>query len=154
MLTDLPVGVGLIQTNDLIGECGAGQFQHQPWPQGPGGIAFVADDQVQAHVVAPFITIHTQVAAQRPVRLTPESARIVGDSASMPTAGTPDKYRLSAYLAASLKRPCQVRYSALIFTYSWDRSVVQIVSLQSPRPSSIRMVISSSAITALPCASV
>lgn len=23
----------------------------------------------------------------------------------------------------------QVRYSALIFTYSWDRSVVQIVSL-------------------------
>ncbi|AXQ49591.1 hypothetical protein DZC31_22890 [Stenotrophomonas rhizophila] len=37
----------------------------------------------------------------------------------------------------------QVRYSALIFTYSWDRSVVQMVSLHWPRPSSIRMVISS-----------
>src|SRR5690606_9540200 len=48
----------------------------------------------------------------------------------------------------------QVRYSALIFTYSCDRSVVQIVSLQLPRPSSMRMVISSRAITAAPCSSV
>ena len=48
----------------------------------------------------------------------------------------------------------QVRYSALILTYSWDRSVVQMVSLHWPRPSSIRMVISSSAMTLEPCSSV
>ncbi|MNN09539.1 hypothetical protein D3C81_1224240 [compost metagenome] len=48
----------------------------------------------------------------------------------------------------------QERYSALIRTYSWDRSVVQMVSLNWPRPSSMRMPISACAITAAPCSSV
>ena len=50
--------------------------------------------------------------------------------------------------------PNQVRYSALMRTYSWDRSLVQTVSEALPALRSTVMVISSSAITAAPAASV
>lgn len=57
-------------------------------------------------------------------------------------------------LSDTMTNADQVRYSALIRTYSWDRSVVHSVSLCWPRPSSMRMVISSWAITRAPCSSV
>src|SRR5690606_34431833 len=127
----------------------AGQLEGQGATQRPGGIQLVADDQVIAHGSAP--SVWDFGAALQPIAGKPA-----------PT-GTAQGLKVTLYLwelacrrkgreaAPALN---QVRYSALIFTYSWDRSVVQMVSLHWPRPSSIRMVISSWAITAAPCSSV
>ncbi|MNY36526.1 hypothetical protein D3C86_1710210 [compost metagenome] len=139
MLEQALTGVRLVELDQFFGVGGAGQVESQGAAQGPGGIQFVADDQVITHVQRPRAG-KTPVGAGLP-------AIAVAASTLQSRLKTPSP-------ASRLLQMIQVRYSALIFTYSWDKSVVQMVSLQSPRPSSIRMVISACCITAAPWASV
>ncbi|MCY1377077.1 hypothetical protein D9M69_646250 [compost metagenome] len=50
MLEQTLAGVRLVQFDQFFGVGGASQIEGQSPAQGPGGMQFVADDQVQAHV--------------------------------------------------------------------------------------------------------
>ena len=79
-------------------------------------------------------------------------------SALVAMVKTPGHEDLAAGVAEHSRRHVdgllQVRYSALMVTYSWDRSEVQISARARPRPSPTRMVISSADITSWPRSSV
>ncbi|MNN25037.1 hypothetical protein D3C81_1384920 [compost metagenome] len=146
---DALAGIRLVQLDQGFFVGHASQLEGQGATQRPGGVQLVADDQVIAHGSAPS---GLYCKTRRPLRgLSRASPLPQGPHRSCRHCNTCGSGRAREEAFGSVD---QVRYSALIFTYSWDRSVVQMVSLHWPRPSSIRMVISSWAITAEPCASV